>query len=170
MMPRQKPGRSEQEVSTPIEFIDAVRARFGHLAWDLAATMGTSRADYLSNFYGPGSRAGEDALRQDWTKLTGTLWLNCPFGRIEPWVEKARVSAAEVAADPDRRDRHDWRLCMLVPASVGSNWFADHVHRRALVLALRPRLTFVSHRQPFPKDLALLVYGERPGFDCWKWS
>lgn len=56
------------------------------------------------------------------------------------------------------------------PASIGSNWFAEHVHRRALVLGLNgPRLKFEGSPDPYPKDLMLVCYGESPGFDVWRW-
>lgn len=57
---------------------------------------------------------------------------------------------------------------LLVPASVGSRWFAEHVHGWARVLALSGRLSF-DGIAPFPKDLILAVYGEPPGFDVWDW-
>ena len=66
------------------------------------------------------------------------------------------------------RDR-DSLLLLLVPASVGSNWYAENIHGRALVLALSPRVRFVGHSGPFPKDLILAAYGKATGFDCWRW-
>jgi hypothetical protein len=33
-MPEQKPGRSKQDYSTPVEFLDAVKRRFGIEVWD----------------------------------------------------------------------------------------------------------------------------------------
>ena len=61
------------------------------------------------------------------------------------------------------------RILLLVPASIGANWFAEHVHQRAYVLALQGRLTFDGHTQSFPKDLILAVYGWGPGFGVWSW-
>jgi hypothetical protein len=49
-------------------------------------------------------------------------------------------------------------------------WFAQHVHDKALIVALRPRLTFVGHATPFPKDIILAIFGEQPGFDTWRWQ
>ncbi len=61
------------------------------------------------------------------------------------------------------------RIFMLVPASVGASWFAEHVHEKALVLALAPRLQFVGQARPSAKDSLLCVYGEHPGFQTWRW-
>jgi hypothetical protein len=59
---------------------------------------------------------------------------------------------------------------MLTPASVSTEWFNDSVHGQALVLAIRPRIKFVGHADPYPKDLILSCYGEPPGFDTWRWD
>lgn len=168
-MPAQKPNRSRQDFATPLDFLDAVRARFGAIAWDLAANASNCTANAPRNYYGPGSAAGEDSLVQDWSKLSGTLFLNPPFGDIATWAEKAHASWRAVQADPARRHRHDWRLLLLTPASVGANWFARNVHGAACVLAISPRLTFGSETQPYPKDLILSVYALRPTFDLWRW-
>jgi phage N-6-adenine-methyltransferase len=158
-MPRQKPATSEQTVCTPLEFIAAVERRFGLITCDLAATRENA---VHPNFLGPGSKYSEDALSVSWQGPAGpVLWLNPPYSRCADFAKKAAEEGAKGA-----------RVHMLVPASVGSNWFADHVHGKALVLALRPRLTFVGHRWPFPKDLLLCVYGPFvvPGFGLWKWN
>lgn len=161
--PKQKPHRSEQEVGTPRAFLDAVEERFGALTWDLAANPGNAVAkSYLT----PASAGGKGSLAVDWAMLPGAvggrLWLNPPFGTIAPFAQKCAEQAPAIAGS----------ILMLVPASVGTNWFAEHVHRKALVLALRPRLTFVGHGDPYPKDLALIVWGRWvvPAFDLWKWN
>lgn len=162
-MPRQKPNRSEQDVGTPRAFLNAVEERFGAIDWDLAAKPTNAVA---GRFLGPGSPHGEDALAVDWAMLPGAvggrLWLNPPFGRIAPFAQKCAGMAPAIAGT----------ILMLAPASVSTEWFADHVHRKALVLAIRPRLTFVGHDDAFPKDLALYVFGRWvvPGFDLWRWD
>jgi phage N-6-adenine-methyltransferase len=157
VMPQQKPGKSVQDFATPREFIAAVERRFGPIRWDLAAHAGNF---VVPNYYGPGSPHGEDALAQDWARHGGVLWLNPPFARIDPWAEKAAAEGAKGA-----------RVVMLMPAAVGSNWFADHIHHKALVLAIRPRLSF-DGQNPYPKDLICACYGPwiAPGFDCWRWN
>lgn len=163
-MPRQKPGRSEQAVGTPREFLQAVEDRFGPIGWDLAASAGNA---VTGRFLGPGSPHGEDSLAVDWAMLPDqvgkTLWLNPPFGNIRPFVAKAARMAPALPGSS---------IVILVPASVSTEWFAECVHRRALVLAIRPRLTFVGSKDPYPKDLAALVFGRWvvPAFDTWRWD
>ena len=94
--------------------------------------------------------------------MRGNLWLNPPFSKIEPWAAKCAASA------PFGQDQR--RVFLLVPAGVGSEWFAQHIHEKALVLAVRPRLTFVGHSAPYPKDTILAVFGEPPGFETWRWQ
>lgn len=169
-IPLQKPGRSRQDYGTPREFLDVVERRFGRIYWDLAA-----RADNAvvggGCFYGPGSRHGgtEDSLKVPWglyqpcdpdTGAPRLQWLNPPYARIEPWVQKV-AEEADIA-----------RIAVLVPAAVGSNWFRRYVHGRAAVLALSPRLVFEGETAPYPKDVLLCLYGLgfAPGFDVWRWK
>lgn len=162
VMPKQKPGRSVQEVGTPYEFLAAVQNRFGAIVWDLAADASNHVVDDWS---GPGSVKQPDSLAGAWWALPpGLLWLNPPYANIADWAAKCARARAEGHGNSKTH-----RIALLVPASVGTNWFADHVAEKALVLFLRPRLTFVGHRDPYPKDLMLAVYGERPGYECWRW-
>jgi hypothetical protein len=162
--PKQKPHRSEQDVGTPPEFMRAVTERFGTVSWDLAAT----RANKVAPLWlGPGSKDGENSLAVDWAMLPGPAgtvkWLNPEFGNIAPFAKKCAQQAPAEGRGT---------IVMLVPASVGTGWFSRYVHRRALVLALSPRLTFVGHEHPFPKDLMVCVYGRWvvPAFDTWRWD
>ncbi len=152
--PRQKPGKSRQDFGTPMEFIDAVVKRFGPLAWDLAAHAGNHKCDLYFD-------ETANSLRQDWTQLRGNLWLNPPFGDIGTWARKCAESVNGLG--------HGTKILMLTPASVGSNWFAEHVHHRALVLGVNPRMSF-DGKDPYPKDLMLSVFGVAPGFDVWRWK
>lgn len=154
-MPRQKPHRSVQEVSTPRNFIDAVEARFGQLHVDLAASTENAKAP---RFIGE----EEDSLASEWRRFGGRrMWLNPPFGEIAPWSAKCAATS--------RLLKPSGRIFLLVPASTGANWFAEHVWRRARVLFLQGRLTFEGHDAPYPKDLVLAVYGARPGAEIWDW-
>lgn len=168
-MPVQKPGLSKQDYSTPRVFLDAVEKRFGELVFDLAATYDNTVAP---RFFGPpglesatmrtaNACRGHDALAQDWTKLGGNLWLNPPFGHIDPWAAKCAASTVWSFKPPRK-------IFFLVPASVGSNWFADHVFNKARVLFLVGRLSF-DGKAPYPKDCILAVYGEKPSVELWRW-
>jgi phage N-6-adenine-methyltransferase len=149
---------SKQDYQTPASFIEAVERRYGKLTFDLAATAENTQAPvFLSK--------EEDSLTRDWNAIAssypGVFWLNPEFAGVEPWFEKAS-QALERGLDGSL-------LAVLSLASVGSAWFARHVHLRARVVALRGRLTFVGEPQPFNRDLMLSVYGLRPGFEVWDW-
>lgn len=153
-LPAQRPGRSEQIVRTPKALLDAVQKRFGAFDVDLACTRANCVAPlgYMHD-------AGRDSLACDWgaEHPGGFGWLNPPFGNIAPWVAKCAAT-------------RDMWIAALLPASIGANWFAEHVHRHAYVLALSPRVTFVGHKSPFPKDLIIAMYGTGfRGFDTWRW-
>lgn len=152
-MPIQKPGRSKQDYQTPDKLIRAVEDRFGDLLWDLAATKENTKCPY---FITPEM----DSFKQPWHELAGNLFLNPPFEKIGPWAEKCRDESRLGAS-----------IFMLVPASVGSNWFRDYVHGWAYVLALNPRVTFVGCTTCYPKDLVICVYSNGlTGFDVWRWK
>lgn len=154
-MPIQKPGRSEQSVCTPIEFLQAVKLRLGidTFTCDLAASRENTVA---RKFY---SKA-VNSLEQSWN-LSGHNWLNPEYKDITPWVKKAWEES-----------RHGAKTAVLVPASVGANWFRDYVFGKSDVLFLNGRLTFIGHTQPYPKDLMLLLYAPQNFFHCdvWTWA
>lgn len=155
-MPAQKPHRSEQKVGTPWEFIEACEKRFGKIVLDIATTPKLAKAD---RFFTP----EDDAFTKKWYGHGGVGYLNPEFGNIRPWAERmAKIT-------PKLVERGELNL-LLVPASVGSHWFADHVWDKALVLCMRPRLKFIGHTTHFPKDLILCVYGEEPGIELWEWN
>lgn len=157
--PKQKPGKSKQDYETPWEFIRAVERRFGKIAVDLAARADNAKAP---NFVTP----EQDSLSivVDWNQWASTVcWLNPPFANIASWAEKASLAAPCFA-------KAGGRILMLTPASIGSEWFAAHVYGKALVLGVRPRLTFEGEKDPYPKDLMLSVFGAPPGFDVWRYK
>lgn len=178
-------GKSRQDWGTPSVFIDAVEARFGRLDWDLAAHAGNAKAPrYITQEdlsvlppEGTTARWMVDSLTVDWSKLdNGTngeritnCWLNPPFDNIEKWVDEA--------AETFTPSTEHVRLLILVPASVGANWFIDHVWGCAThIVFLNGRLTFEGCDKPYPKDCMLLVYGaplpelEGPyGVSVWPW-
>lgn len=125
--------------------------------FDLAANSANAQA---CAWYGPDGLA-PDALACDWGVLSGVLWLNPPYNDLAPWARKCSESVRE-NSDGDR-------ILLLVPASVGSNWWRDYVHEKASVAFLNSRIKFVGHTGGYPKDLALCVYGERPGYAVWSW-
>lgn len=161
--PAQRRGRSKQDYGTPREFLYAVERRFGSIEMDLAAHAGNA---VVPKYLGPGSNIAEDALAPDviWSRHdcrpTGLLWLNPPFADIYPWAEKCAQEGSRGA-----------RIALLAPYSL-ADWYEDHVHQKALVLKLKPRMTFVGAVDPYPKDLILAMYGPwvAPGETIWRWN
>lgn len=154
--PEQKPGRSQQDRVTPVEFIEAVTRRWGPIDVDLAASDGQQRAPRWIT-------PEQDTLAQDWCKLQGLLWLNPRFCDAAVYLEKCKRSAG-----PGRT------ILVLLPASVSTDYFARHVWPAAgplaRVIAVRPRIAFVGESAGFPKDLMLVGYGLEPGFETWNWK
>lgn len=154
--PHQNRGTSKQDYGTPISFILAVEERFGELVCDLAAHAGNAKAP---SWYGE----ERDSLSIEWAEeiAAGNLWLNPPFKNIDPWAAKCASESA----------RRRGLILMLTPASIGTDWFAKHVHRKAMVLGLSPRLRFEGMNEEYPKDLMLSVFGMgMNGFDTWRWK
>jgi hypothetical protein len=161
MAPKQKPHKSKQDVQTPQDLLDAIKRDFGvrTWTWDLAAN---EKNTVSPNWFGPGG-AQPDSLAVDWRQLDGDLWLNPEFGNIDPWAEKC--------ADTWKELRDGARIFLLTPASVGSNWFDDHVFGIAHVVALAPRVIFCGHSAPYPKDLVCSVFSRvTGGFSTWRWK
>lgn len=159
MTPPQKPHRSKQDYRTPSAFLDAVKRYLSIDAFDcdLAASPDNAVADLfltedLSAFDAP-----------SWKFGNGWNWCNPPYSDIRPWVERAEYESHLGAA-----------TAMLIPASVGSNWWRDFVHNRARVLLLNGRLAFMPDKPTwlYPKDCCLLLFGSRVidgMYDVWTW-
>ena len=165
MMPKQRPGKSKQDYHTPRELLDAVKKRLciRDFVCDLAASPENTACDaYITE--------AQDSLVTDWPITHGGwCWLNPPFANIEPWVAKAANAAP-----------HGTQTVMLLPASVGANWWKAFVEPYAYVSFLNGRLCFITDwreqgftsKPLYPKDCALLVYsnwGFR-GHEIWTWS
>ena len=150
-------GGSRQDYQTPTEFLYAVENKLDCSFWrDLAATD-ENHIDGVNQWFTP----EQDSLKQDWhgrDYYEVWQWLNPPFSNITPWVKKASETNAHIG--------------MLVPASVGANWWRDYVHNKAHVLLLNGRITFVGEKDPYPKDCALLLYTPmiKGGYEVWSWN
>lgn len=162
-MPAQRPGRSKQNYATPADCIRAVKALLGidAFAWDFAAEPSNAKARYFYTEQDDALSAGCDwvgALRHG-----GWGWLNPPFGDIDPWAAKCARSTA-----------NGGQIAFLVPASVGSNWYARWIHDnpRALTVFLNGRLCFIDdwpHTiDPSPRNTTGACYKSAPLYpkDC----
>lgn len=160
MVPQQKRGSSNQDVQTPPELIAAIQHQFNVKEWmmDLAANEKNTVAGL--RFLGPGSPVCEDSFKYQWP-LAGDCWLNPPYADIEPWASRCF----------HLRQKRDGRIFMLIPASTGANWCRDYVLNQAHVIAIAPRVTFVGHTHPYPKDLLLTIYSQVVGgVSTWRWK
>lgn len=140
--------------------------RFGPLVHDLAAHAQNTRC---KTFYSK----EQDSLKQSWHRdfPRGNLWLNPEFGNIPVFVAKCFEESRQ----------RDGLIIVLTPASIGSNWYAEHVEKKALVIGLRPRLSFDGINS-YPKDCMISVYGRDTsephgsvihylsGFETWRWK
>ena len=88
--------------------------------------------------------------------------MNPPYTDIGPWARKCR----------ETKDAGG-QVALLVPTSVGANWFRDHVDGHAHVLYLNGRLAFMPDQPTwlFPKDCLLALYSPAlaPGSEVWDW-
>ena len=115
---------------------------WGPLHIDLAADAENAKAPKFHT-------KEQDSLSMSWTGL-GHMWLNPPYANIGDWAEKAAMSSMSFAPGD--------MLFMLVPASVGSNWYWEFVNGYAETCIITPRLKFIGHKTCYPKDLMLAVY------------
>lgn len=159
--PYSKPEAGQQDYRTPPDFLSRTARKFGvQLTFDLACTSQDFIASSLDGFR---HDQGHDALASAWPRMPDgeAAWCNPPFSRSSAFARVASESP-------------HCRTLMLIPASVGSNWFAEHVAGRALVVFLRPRLTFLMpDGTPCPaginRDCMLLAWGWQPGMVCEDW-
>lgn len=150
-------AESSGDIWTPWEFIRAVENAFGWpVLVDLAATERSTKAKIYI-------RPDDDSLEQDWNKFwrfharAGIMWLNPPYSNIAPWAKKC-------AATYEYNKQVD--IMLLVPASVGANWFWDHVWPYATVYSVGrmvfdncfDRKTGKLVSTVYPKDLILAHY------------
>lgn len=177
-MPEQKPGRSKQNYGTPKNFLDALKSKLGitKFTFDFACDEQNVKAER-------GWTEADNSLVQPlslWVARSagGWGWLNPPYADIEPWVIKCLLASQKGA-----------KIALLVPASVGSNWYRDFIHREHGVqtLLLNGRLCFIENwretinpktgtfytSEPlYPKDCICVLFGTGEAYraDVWTWK
>ena len=155
------------------------RETLGAITIDLAATDENAKAPRWIT-------PEEDSLIQAWEieiGIDGLGFLNPEFADIDPWAAKCNGCVLG-------------SIALLVPASIGSEWFAEHCEANAKIVGLRPRICFEgchvlfpkSHPRAgerkcdpscvgcatYPKDCMLSLWGPRfdrePKFQTWRWD
>lgn len=162
-MPKQQPATSKQDYATPRDFVRAVqlKLKIDHFDFDFAADADNTVAPHFWT-------AADDALvktPQQWRAELGADgwgWLNPPFRHIAPWARRCAETAQLGGA-----------VALLVPASVGANWFRESVEGHADVWFVNGRLAFMPDkpRWLYPKDcLVALYYGSKQTeYEVWNW-
>ncbi len=157
--PNSDPRPGQGTYRTPKAFLDAVLRRLQWPKFDI--DLACTQADCVAEA-GVYHDLGLNALALKWP-ADAKCWLNPPFGLSKAFARKCAESSASVA--------------MLVPASVGSAWFAEYVDGKADVIFLRPRITFLEpDGTPCPaginRDCCLILYGQAnvgAGYACEDW-
>lgn len=148
VMPKQKPGRSKQNYQTPKNLFTAILKHLGisEFKHDFAADRFNTKA---KTFW----TKKDDSLAQKasvWVLLTrgGWGWLNPPFAKIGKWAKKCLAV-----------HKRGGKVALLVPASVGSNWYRDYIHQQpgVTVLFLNGRPSF-DGIAGYPKDCMLVLF------------
>lgn len=164
-------AESSGDIWTPWEFIRAIEATFGPVRVDLAATIHSAKAKV---FITPET----NSLKQNWSQFyrfhprDSILYLNPPYGNITPWAKKCAKTY---------KDDEQVEIMLLVPASVGANWFWDHVWEYATVYSVGrmvfdncfDRKTGQLVSTVYPKDLILAHYtNSSPSrtLQRWQWK
>jgi hypothetical protein len=160
-----KPTKSVQTYQTPPELFDALWNAFNvEIAWDLAANEKNSAASH--SYYGPGSKHGEDSLKEPWQNgvscVDGSewMWLNPPYKNVSPWMKKCRDES-----------RLGARIVTLTLACPGTKWYQKFVRGNALALTLTNRVTFVGESAPYPRELMICLWcNGLSGEGYWDWK
>jgi phage N-6-adenine-methyltransferase len=95
----------------------------------------------------------DDAFAQDWSGER--VWCNPPYSHIEPWVEQAWISGAEL-------------VVMLLPANrTEQGWWQRHVEPHRDAAGSRLRVEFLPGRMRFDRPGVVIgPKGDRPPFGC----
>ncbi len=139
---------SNPNVRTPVELVRAITRRYGKISVDLAATAG-DEVEGCDVYLTPEI----NSLAQDWGVIArmypGHLFCNPPYSKIAPWVAHAARYAPQLADGQF--------LFMLIPASVGANYWRDFVDGCAFEQQIG-RVCFDGYKAGSMKDHCLLIY------------
>lgn len=112
------------EWETPPAFVAALEAEFGRFDLDPCARAETAKAEFYYT-------QEDDGLVQPWD---GHVFVNPPYSKPGPWVEKALFEHARAGAT----------VLLLLPAATDVGWFHDLVLPHCNVRFIRGRLRFLG--------------------------
>ena len=160
-IPKQQPGKSKQDWQTPPELLKAIRKRLHieNFILDVAASNENAVCDFYLTEEDDALSSVRSWINTDYPK--DWVWCNPPYNNIPDWVYKA-VNESSIGA----------HIAMLIPSSVGSNWWRDWVEPYAYILHLNGRIKFVGAKDYYPKDCSLLLYTPMrlTGSQIWNWK
>lgn len=90
----------------------------------------------------------QDGLAQDWTGEK--VWVNPPFEKIAPWVEKANLREAA-------------HTTLFIPARCDRPWFADIIEDGGAdaIDFIQSRVRFVGARTGYPESTMMVHWTQR---------
>lgn len=137
---RRKAAKDEWE--TPQDLFDKWHQQY-HFTLDVAALPHNAKCD---RFYTP----REDGLKHPWE---GVCWLNPPYSKILPWIQKADISAQAGAT-----------VACLLPLRPDAQWWQQYVRHYAEAVLLDDRLRFggAKYNALFSSALVLFHPHRRP--------
>ncbi len=163
-------SKGTQDYTTPPELVQYfARSNGVELILDLAASTENARCP----FFITKERDEANELPVDWAVELMTVanhadlvhaysgaWLNPPFKRCAPFMERAAKAGEEGA-----------KIITLTLASLGTDWYRKWVKPYALSLILEERVRFLGQPDDYPKELMVSFYGfGRTGLGWTKWK
>lgn len=118
----------------------------------------------------------DDGLKQNWN---GRVFLNPPYNKIAPWVEKAAdavwcqgIPMAPTEASSKREQPFCETIIALIPARTHTRWWEQYVRDHARVFFISGKVKFrtgeAGHYQEaktgFPEGLAIVIWGNHQPF------
>ncbi|MCB1712779.1 MAG: hypothetical protein KDH96_09975 [Candidatus Riesia sp.] len=141
-----KPKSKNQCVGTDRRYIRKIMSEF-NIVYDLAASRDNAIVPKFIT-------KEQNSLTTSWSNIPELIfnsnnwgWLNPEYQDIMPWAKKCAQESLNGV-----------NILMLVPASVGSKWYAKWVEPYAEVRFNGSRLIFEGHTCPYPKDTMLCLY------------
>lgn len=126
--------------ATPQDLFDKLNNHFNFTLDVCASDDNAKCSEYFT--------VDDDGLQQDWTRTSGAVWMNPPYGRgIGEWMRKAYEAGQQGKT-----------VVCLVPARTCTAWWHDYAVKGD-VLFLRGRLKFGNAKNSAPFPSAIVVFG-----------